>query len=48
MNKNITKLFLSAALMLCCMTAWAVGTQPSAGDGSASNPYQIATSDNLV
>ena len=38
----------SAALLLCCLTAGAVGTQPSTGDGSQANPYQIATSDNLV
>ena len=48
MNKNIKKLFLSAALLLCCFAAIAAGTQPSAGDGSQANPYQIATSDNLV
>lgn len=48
MNKNITKLLLSAALLLCCFAAIAAGTQPSTGDGSQANPYQIATSDDLV
>ena len=45
---KIYRFFLSVALLLCCITASAVGTQPSAGDGSQANPYQIATSDNLV
>ncbi|MCQ2304153.1 MAG: hypothetical protein MJZ97_04060 [Bacteroidales bacterium] len=48
MKRNIKSLLFSAALLLCCLTAGAVGTQPSAGDGSQANPYQIATSDNLV
>ena len=47
MNK-VFKLLFSAALMLCCFAASAAGTQPSTGDGSQANPYQIATSDNLV
>ena len=48
MKRNIKSLLFSAALLLCCLTAGAVGTQPSTGDGSQANPYQIATSDNLV
>ncbi|MCQ2067611.1 MAG: hypothetical protein MJY68_00705 [Bacteroidaceae bacterium] len=45
---NIFKLLLSTALLLCCLTASVAGTQPSAGDGLQANPYEIATSDNLV
>ncbi len=45
---KIYRFLLSAALMLCCFAASAGGTQPSAGDGSQANPYQIATADNLV
>lgn len=48
MKRNIQNLLFSAALLLCCLTASAVGTQPSTGDGSQANPYQIATADNLV
>ena len=48
MKRSIKSLLFSAALLLCCLTAGAVGTQPSTGDGSQANPYQIATSDNLV
>ncbi|MBP9994404.1 MAG: hypothetical protein KBT67_05600, partial [bacterium] len=45
---KIYRFLLSAALLLCCFAAIAAGTQPSAGDGSQANPYQIATADNLV
>ncbi|MBP9994555.1 MAG: hypothetical protein KBT67_06380, partial [bacterium] len=45
---KIYRFLLSAALMLCCFAASAGGTQPSTGDGSQANPYQIATADNLV
>ena len=38
MNKNITKLLLSAALLLCCIT---LNAQPSTGDGSQANPYLL-------
>ena len=42
------KFLLSIIAVLCCFTASAVGTQPSVGDGSQANPYQIATLDNLL
>ena len=42
------KLFLSIIAVVCCFTANAVGTQPTAGDGSKASPYQIATLDNLL
>ncbi|MBQ0062651.1 MAG: hypothetical protein KBS94_01330 [Prevotella sp.] len=42
------KILLSIIAVVCCMTASAVGTQPSAGDGSKGNPYQIATLENLL
>ena len=48
MSSIISRLFLSAVLMMCCMTASAAGTSPSAGDGTKDNPYQIATMDNLL
>lgn len=48
MNKKISRLLLSAVLLMCCTVANAVGTQPSVGDGSKGNPYQIATKDNLL
>ena len=47
MNRNFFRLLLSAVLMMCCMVANAVGTQPS-GEGTSANPYQIATKDNLL
>ena len=47
MKTKITRLLLSAVLMMCCMVANAVGTQPS-GEGTSGNPYQIATKDNLL
>lgn len=34
MYKKVKTLLFSAALLLCCLTASAVGTQPSTGDGS--------------
>ena len=40
-------LLFSAVLMICCMTASAVGTQPS-GEGTLVNPYQIATKEHLL
>ncbi|MCQ2129586.1 MAG: hypothetical protein MJZ08_09190, partial [Bacteroidaceae bacterium] len=40
-------LLFSAVLMMCCMTASAVGTQPS-GEGTPVNPYQIATKEHLL
>lgn len=42
------KLFLSIIAVVCCFTANAVGTQPSTGNGSQANPYQIETLDNLL
>ena len=42
------KLFLSIIAAVCCFTANAVGTQPSTGNGSQADPYQIATLDNLL
>ena len=36
-----------AALLLLPLTLRAQGTQPTEGDGSEGNPYQIATADNL-
>ena len=42
------KIFLSIIAVVCCFTANAVGTQPSAGNGSQADPYQIATLDNLL
>ena len=47
MKTKITRLLLSTVLMMCCMVANAVGTQPS-GEGTPGNPYQIATKDNLL
>lgn len=48
MKTKMTRLLLSAVLMMCCMTASAqVGTQPS-GAGTSDNPYQIATLENLL
>ncbi|MCQ2126345.1 MAG: hypothetical protein MJZ06_02750 [Bacteroidaceae bacterium] len=44
----MTRLLLSAVLMMCCMTVSAVGTQPSAGNGSQANPYQIESLENLM
>ncbi|MCQ2309434.1 MAG: carbohydrate-binding domain-containing protein [Bacteroidales bacterium] len=41
MNKNITKLLFSAALLLCCMTAWA---DPQQVNGF----YQLQTKEDLV
>ena len=34
--------------MMCCTAVGAVGTQPTNGNGSSANPYQIATKDNLL
>ncbi|MCQ2128440.1 MAG: hypothetical protein MJZ08_03295, partial [Bacteroidaceae bacterium] len=48
MKRNFLRLLLSAVLMMCCMTASAVGTQPSVGNGSQADPYQIATLENLL
>ena len=47
MNKNILRFLLSAVLLMCCMTANAVGIQPS-GEGTSANPYQIATKEHLL
>ena len=38
MNKNITKLLLSATLLLCCIM---LNAQQPTGDGSQANPYQL-------
>ena len=48
MKTKITRLVLSTVLMMCCTAVGAVGTQPTNGDGSSANPYQIATKDNLL
>ena len=42
------KILLSIIAAVCCFTANAVGTQPSTGNGSQADPYQIATLDNLL
>lgn len=42
------KVLLSIIAAVCCFTASAVGTQPTAGDGSKASPYQIATLENLL
>lgn len=42
------KIFLSIIAAVCCFTANAVGTQPSTGNGSQANPYQIESLDNLL
>lgn len=47
MNKNILRFLLSSVLLMCCMTANAVGIQPS-GEGTSANPYQIATKEHLL
>lgn len=48
MKRNLSKFILATALMICYTAASAVGTQPSLGDGTTTNPYQIATKDNLL
>ena len=48
MNKNILRFLLSAVLLMCCMVANAVGTNPSKGNGSTGDPYQIATKEHLL
>ena len=48
MKRNFFRLLLSVVLLMCCMTASAAVTSPSAGDGSKDNPYQIATIENLM
>ena len=48
MKRKFTRLLLSVVLLMCCMTASAAVTSPSAGDGSKDNPYQIATMENLM
>lgn len=48
MKRNLSKFILTTALMICYTAASAVGTQPSLGDGTTANPYQIATKDNLL
>ena len=47
MKNNFFRLLLSAVLMMGCMAASAVGTQPS-GDGSQDNPYLLANYGNLL
>ena len=42
------KVLLSIIAAVCCFTASAVGTKPTAGDGSKASPYQIATLENLL
>ena len=42
------KIFLSIIAVVCCFTANAVGTQPSAGNGSQADPYQIESLENLL
>ncbi|MCQ2316571.1 MAG: hypothetical protein MJZ85_07825 [Bacteroidales bacterium] len=42
------KFLLSIIAALCCFAASAAGTQPSTGNGSQADPYQIATLDNLL
>ena len=48
MKKNVSGFLLSTVLLMCSVAAGAVGTQPSIGNGSTSEPYQIATKDNLL
>ena len=42
------KLFLSIIAALCCFAASAAGTQPSTGNGSQADPYQIESLENLL
>ena len=42
------KFLLSIIAVVCCMTASAEPTQPSTGDGTKENPYQIGSLDNLL
>ncbi|MDO4823947.1 MAG: hypothetical protein Q4A08_07260, partial [Bacteroidales bacterium] len=46
--KHIKSILIICLLCMVGMSVWAEGTQPSAGDGTKDNPYQIATLDNLL
>ena len=41
MKRNLTRLLLSAVLMMCCTVMANAQAQAPAGDGSKGNPYQI-------